>query len=813
MKPLMLTLKGFRGIRDGLGLDILTLDFERLADGAELIAIAGANGRGKTTIMDNLTPFLTLPSRAAAGPGGFSYYDHVVLPESEKDLIWAHEGRSYRSQVVIRLNGRRRTEAFLHILDNTGSWQPMRLADGTVSDGRVETYTRCVETVLGNAETFFTSVFSAQGRRHLSAYKNAEIKTLLADLLGLEQIRTLGAKASETAKLLKAGLTTVRQERTGLQSEADQITHEIGQFGDTRQRIDAAQTQKTACQSTVDVAKEALGKAMMTQKIARQIEARRIELQGEKRSIIDGEKAVLASMVQLDQREADRLELLDRRIAQRASERVAKQKVLTQQRDKLGEVLNSGRRIERAASRLPLAEEIVFAREASVLSMRRDADKSNRLAADETLTREKMAGIEQEAGQAALKAQELARRLGLTDEVPCTGTDLQGQCKLLDDARDAKSLMPSAALHVARLVAQHHELVAYLAELRVQAAHLHGAQERVEIAEKKWRRSQARASALALLATRRGELHQAREAFATVDAQLKEWADANSGEAEEEKAERTVIFHARQQIAIQYTEQSQRHREALARIDTAIAALPAPFDDSQITQAQQAVVQAQRAAAEAESAFMTAVCDHQRAEEASRRRDAITQKRDQADARSVHIEQALGVWTLFAKCMSNDGVIALSIDDAGPTLARLANDLLLACYGPRFTVSIKTQVKTGKGEAREGFDIVVHDANSGVSKSITLMSGGERVWINECLIRAIALYLAQNSGRRYDTLFSDEADGPLDPARKRMFMAMKREVLRIGGYAQEYFVSQTPELTAMADAVIDLEQFMLKCHP
>jgi exonuclease SbcC len=38
-----------------------------------------------------------------------------------------------------------------------------------------------------------------------------------------------------------------------------------------------------------------------------------------------------------------------------------------------------------------------------------------------------------------------------------------------------------------------------------------------------------------------------------------------------------------------------------------------------------------------------------------------------------------------------------------------------------------------------------------------------------------------------------------------MFMAMKREVLRLGGYEREYFVSQTPELTAMADAVIDLE--------
>ena len=41
-----------------------------------------------------------------------------------------------------------------------------------------------------------------------------------------------------------------------------------------------------------------------------------------------------------------------------------------------------------------------------------------------------------------------------------------------------------------------------------------------------------------------------------------------------------------------------------------------------------------------------------------------------------------------------------------------------------------------------------------------------------------------------------------------MFMVMKREVLRLGGYRQEFFVSQTPELTAMADAVIDLEAYV-----
>ena len=42
-----------------------------------------------------------------------------------------------------------------------------------------------------------------------------------------------------------------------------------------------------------------------------------------------------------------------------------------------------------------------------------------------------------------------------------------------------------------------------------------------------------------------------------------------------------------------------------------------------------------------------------------------------------------------------------------------------------------------------------------------------------------------------------------------MFMDMKREVIRLGGYEREFFVSQTPQLTAMADKVIDLDAFVL----
>src|SRR6266851_3700687 len=223
MIPETLHLKGFAGIRAGLKRDELTLDLAQLVGDAQLVAFAGPNGTGKTTVMDNLQPYRLLPSRASSfGPAGFSFYEHLVLPECVKELVWRHAGKRYRSTLVFRMNGRRKAEAYLHA-DANGQWVPATLADGTLSDGRAETYDACIESLLGKPESFFTSVFAAQNRRPLASYTPGEIKGLMVELLGLEQIRQTGEKASQVARLLKNTL--------------DERRHLVSGFGDVKGRI------------------------------------------------------------------------------------------------------------------------------------------------------------------------------------------------------------------------------------------------------------------------------------------------------------------------------------------------------------------------------------------------------------------------------------------------------------------------------------------------------------------------------------------------------------------------------------------------
>ncbi len=418
-------------------------------------------------------------------------------------------------------------------------------------------------------------------------------------------------------------------------------------------------------------------------------------------------------------------------------------------------------------------------------------------------------GIEREAGQVSLRGADLKRRFGLVEEVPCTGTDLQGRCKLLGDARDAQALLPSVDRQIAALQARRCAAEAELGALRDQLRPLAAAAQMRNEAERRLELASARSSALARLAARTGEMRQAQAALSAVEAELGLVADRAPVETEDERAERVEVASARGRLAAEQRRLLAQRDASIGRIEVALAALPPAFDGRRTAMARRASEQAEAGLRSAEQALMAAVRRQERRAAVRAQHGRAVSEKAATDAHAAEVEAALSGWALLAKCLSNDGVIALDIDDAGPTLARLANDLLLACHGRRFTLEIRTQIATARGELREGFDILVHDGETGESRSVALLSGGERVWINQCLTRAIALYLAGNAGREYGTLFCDEADGPLDPDRKRMFMNMKREVIRLGGYQREFFVSQTPELTAMADRVIDLDSYVL----
>lgn len=805
MKPITLFLRGFRGIRDGLGRDEISLDLEAMADGAQLIAIRGANGRGKTTILDNMTPFPTMPSRAGGdGNGAFSYYEQVYLPENVKDLVWEHEGRRYRSQIVIRTGGRRRTEAYLHVLDEE-RWVPVRTSDGMLSDGKMETYEACLGAVLGPDRTFFVSAFAPQGRRQLCSYRTGEVKALLADLLGLDEIRLKGQQAGEVAKLLRLGLAGAREELAAVMQELERATAAGARLPGIDHDMASQRGRRSELQDRVDRVRAELTGLEAERARSDQDAAERSALQSEQ-SRIEAAFARQRGELYADlQREQHRKGCLEAQTSARLAERTRAQARIGARRTQAEEVIADAWRIERSARWLTLTQAVVAKREQRVAHYQQEVAELREFQGRERSLEKEIDSVERAAGKAVLRIEELRRRFGLTQIVPCKGLPMQQDCRLLADANGARPMLPSADAELGQLNGTRASLCEQLSQTRARAARLLCAPARLSRAEASLARSRYRATSVTELAARRGALAQADAIVRECEESLSQLERGARAEQEREVADRRAIDAAVEEIHVRMERLEAEHRVAADALSRRIAQLPPAFDCKRVAAAHEALAQAQAALRCNDEALHELVRQHAIATQAASAAGQLQERRCCLESKCGVIEAELATWTVFAKCMGSDGLIALMIDDAGPELARLANDLLVACYGPRFTLSIRTQVETAKGEAREGFEIVVHDADSGHSKPVMQMSGGERVWINDCLTRAVALYVSQSSGRKYETLFSDESDGPLDPDRKRMFMRMKREVLRLGGYEREYFISQTPEMASAADAVIDLD--------
>lgn len=774
MRPLKLTLSGFHGIRDGMHRDSVTVDLSTLPGG--LIALVGPNGAGKTTIMDNLHPFPIMPSHASKmSADAFSYWDHLCAPRAEKDLEWEHGGKTYRSAFAFRNPGKsRKAEYYLFEKGADGDWKPVQLADGTLSDGRADTYNRCLEAVLGSPEAFFTSVFSAQNRRPLASYQPGEIKKLLAELLGIDHLRDLSAKAGEVAKLLTRSLDTLQRDvltLTGKRDRAAVVAREIWQMGESldaerdARDVEMSKGAKLLQERATLAAKQAANAG--TEARLRELSQRKGELDQRAASLTNDQQAA-AGRVTTRRRDLDR-----QAVGHRA-------------------VLADAADIEAAAGERDIVQLAIGRRQDEIASQRTTVEKLDAVQVEHAALSTELRGLEQQGVAGAKLADSLMLQADVIETVPCRDDPMHSTCPLLAQARNAKAKLGEQVVSVKALRESYRKKLEQVQSMRGSLTERATARAALSAMEAHLVRDQQLLQRLAVMAARKPLLDAAREGLAQAERDLTVLGEEEASRIERHKRDiadvQSQLEAVRRELATLATEdvtgmlaQMDRQiavsREAVAAIAGRIEALIR----------QESMLVAERERLDAELAGMPAI-----------------------EAKAQALSDKIARWKLLAKGLGNDGVIALSIDDAGPAITQIVNDLLLACYGPRFTIAIQTQTALASGELREGFSINVIDADNDTTKEFGVMSGGQKVWINECLTRGIALYRAQDAQQPFQTLFTDEADGPLDPDRKRAFMKMKREVLRVGGYEREFFISQTPDLVDDADGVIDVAALALQ---
>src|SRR3990167_9252670 len=435
MIPLRLKLRGFIGIRSGTGKDEIELDLKALTGDAALVALAGQNGAGKTTILDNLHPYRLLPSRASSySPDAFSYYDHT-FGDALKELTWEHDGATYQSSIVIKGSIKnKKQECYLFRVDGA--------APEPLNDGKTATYDAAVEAIIGSPELFFTAAFACQGRRSLADYANADVKSLMSELLGLESIRKLGDQANEVAKGARTMLESIR----GRLGRADQVQNDAGNAGDELAEVEHA---RDALLAKLNPAREAVTAANRVLAEAQSTHAQQAETQRRRDTLATQIGAVrereATAVHQIGQDVAVQRTGIQRTVdaARAEAQRLNTEISMTEGRIRTNEATVATRqKVDDAAARLDSIVPQLADAEAAVVeaeaTVKAQAELEKELAKEAAALREL-----QSAGKALKTAcDELHARSALIDEVPCKGTDLQGKCNLLAEARTAKESLP-----------------------------------------------------------------------------------------------------------------------------------------------------------------------------------------------------------------------------------------------------------------------------------------------------------------------------------------------------------------------------------
>lgn len=607
-------------------------------------------------------------------------------------------------------------------------------------DGKTDNYDKSVEELIGSPQLFFTSVFRCQDAARLSDYTKGEIKDIYVELLGIESLKAQSQRAKEKKEALVKEADWLRREKERLAAILDE-----GKKAEAEaKRLDGLSRELTNALSRLD---EETGD--------KQAELRRIETQAA-----------------LDAKALEERSALEQR-ARGVREKIGRVK------DTLSSaqlVKNASADVRRYQYRVEQLRKELAALDAALAGFQerehacREAEKKLlmlRKSLDELRIMKKHS--EDVSARDLRLAKETSELLG---KVPCE-SEYHKRCPLLINAVKAQESIPAI---MARLQAsgetprRENELQREINLLEPQVLILPELQLRMKEAvskrqsiSKELAETEAQGRKAGDLAKHLPEVEFAESIYPGLMSELKGLEAAlesfGTGERPFEK-----VNGAEKELG-HLKSKRQEYMGQLTEVKKQLGGVEQKLADG----------------------------------------DAAEKELKEIEGRLEGLSEDISEWALLEKAFGNDGIVALEIDDAGPAISAAANDLLSSCFGTRFSVRIDTQAAKADGKGlKETFDITVYDALRDESKSLRTMSGGEKVWIEEAITRAISLYNARRSGRRYQALFTDEKDGALDFKRKKEFIAMKKRVLDLGGYETEFFISHSPDAQEVADSRIQL---------
>lgn len=797
-----LELKGF--MRFGAA---VSLDLRDVPTG--VIAVTGENGAGKTTILDSglAAPFLAFPSRE----GGLA--DYATERDAYLDVLYSVEGRGvYRARVNVD-GMKRASDAVLELVHPDGTRTPL-------NDGKVTTFREKVAEIFPPKELLLASAFAAQNKAgsFVTLDKKGR-KDLFAALLGLKHYEQMADTAKRCVQVVESGRLQLQTERDLLARDTTPaIQHDLhvranalqGEGGQAELRRDELRTLIDRLTSErdvlVDQAQAHLAALERVQALAKALGLHKTELEQIER---DQERARQDAASESGRAEGHRdATLVD--LTRRESSELARHGAAVSDLDQR---LAGNRTLLGRADEIRKAAATVAEAQVAIQSLR---EREQLARADETAARDQVQFRERKLREIESAEHDLARarrQVETLRTVPCGGAGEYAACRFLTDTQAAQARIPELE-----------GLVATASTLRDGVAHWNA---RIDDAHTRIRMAlSAIADQEQLIAAHTPNAKYA----AHIDA-----AEARIAEYEQAKTAAEADLQARlRDLEAERKQAQQRYlditRDIDARLEARIAALidrhgrvrrAMSEAEADLVEAK-AVDQATRQAADrllaidaelaqarhdwtANESVLAAVAAKRT--ELEREREAFARKArhlSDVQGRLRVLDDELLAWQLLTKAFGRDGLPTLEIDAAGPTVSNLTNDLLSACFGPRFTVDLVTQEARADGKGlKEIFSIFVFDNQfGGDQRDIADLSGGERVIVEEALRAALALFVNSRNEMPIRTLWRDETVGALDPENAIRYVSMLRRLQDLGGYAHILFISHNLDAAALADTEI-----------
>ena len=785
-------------------------------EGVDLACLSGANGVGKSSILDAITWALWGRARAKRD----EELIHLGQDEMQVQLDFEQAGARYR---VIRRRARagRGSRGALDLLTWGAHSSPRVINRGGIR----RTQEQINDLLRLDFETFVHSALLQQGRADAFTLKTAaERKRVLADILGLEQwtqyeteSKTRLAALNSTSDIVRHDISRIDDEierEPQLRSDLDELTAALHT---AQTQLDQASQRYEQGANAAELLRQARENKRHTERLIENSRADMTLAQAEierldekiadyQRTIEQGESIEAGYQQLVEARENQdqvmqhltRRQALDKQIHQLEQTLADQRADLMREADILRERIDSHESVLKSADSTEVDSLQVRLQTLQSLDVQRNAANK---------TRQKLAGQRARvtARMSSLKTEGTAlnQRLDQLQNVAGAICPLCGQALTeahrdqtvaqLGAERDAmRETYRDCAEQIREIDQNRRSLDEQLETWAMQLKDLPALQQQLGAARQQSRNAEAAQAALKLAKAERSQIaaqlanqDYGHEIRAQLDA-LKQQVETDSASYADIKAQlESLTAYDRRRSELEFAkaglpdarqsrdntaQRLEKLRESLANdekklrtldeeIDALKARLELDRDSREDLESRRAEVQRLREGMAISNQELNAIA-------AGRESKARLNQRLEA------LESQMSLFGELQASFGKRGVPALIIETIIPELETQANDLLARMTDGRMNLRFNTQRERVDGGLDETLDIDIADELG--TRPYELFSGGEAFRINFAIRIALSKLLARRAGAQLRALFIDEGFGSQDEVgRSRMLDAIK----------------------------------------